>query len=330
MMRTVLLSTLMPYISASRSERFQTNHRVLHKKCVPTAIPHLYFLYFSSNPQTTENDIIPTMTMAIIVFLVIGVILVIKHPGARRALASAPSRFFGSVFVAIDFETANNSKDSACALGIVVFQAGKPVDRKYYLINPRCKFSAKNISIHGIQPSDVERAPTFDKLWPHIRHYFRYSLAGYWTFDLDVLKALSARYRISMDLSYIDVCAEARDKISYLENYKLPTGANFLGITGLQHHNALSDAETCGLVHVALSRIKTPLIPATDAQKDYIQSLGGSVSLGLTKAHASELIDALVAKRDADRQAAYEAERAAKQRSKEAPDCLGRDCPNLV
>lgn len=44
-------------------------------------------------------------------------------------------------FVAIDFETADPKRDSACALGIVVVDKGEIVDREYRLIRPPRKNS---------------------------------------------------------------------------------------------------------------------------------------------------------------------------------------------
>ena len=39
-------------------------------------------------------------------------------------------------FAAIDFETANNARDSACAVGVVIVEGGRIVDRLHALIRP--------------------------------------------------------------------------------------------------------------------------------------------------------------------------------------------------
>ncbi len=36
------------------------------------------------------------------------------------------------------------------------------------LVNPQDYFSQQNIKVHGIQPEDVENAPTFDYVFPYI------------------------------------------------------------------------------------------------------------------------------------------------------------------
>lgn len=69
-------------------------------------------------------------------------------------------------FVAIDFETANGSRDSACAIGAVVVRDGKIVERKYSLINPKVPFQKFCTYIHGITDLAVRKAPTFEDIYP--------------------------------------------------------------------------------------------------------------------------------------------------------------------
>lgn len=75
-------------------------------------------------------------------------------------------------FVAIDFETANEKRNSPCSLGLAVIKDNKVVKEKYWLIRPyEFRFQPMNIMIHGIRPSDVESEPEFDALWPEISQY---------------------------------------------------------------------------------------------------------------------------------------------------------------
>ena len=65
-------------------------------------------------------------------------------------------------FTAIDFETANGSPASPCAVGMVRVRAGKIVDSLAFLIQPPYPhnwFHEGNIRVHGIRPSDVDGAP---------------------------------------------------------------------------------------------------------------------------------------------------------------------------
>jgi len=104
-------------------------------------------------------------------------------------------------FVAIDFETATDSRDSACALGWTVFEEGEPRETSGTLIDPEIPagaWSAFNTVIHGIEPADVRGAPTFAEIWPHLATLAANSplVAHYASFDLSVLRAGLARYEL--------------------------------------------------------------------------------------------------------------------------------------
>ena len=68
-------------------------------------------------------------------------------------------------FTAIDFETANYLKTSACSVGLVKVRDGCIVDEFYTLINPLSEFSYKNIMVHKIQQYMIDDAPTFKECW---------------------------------------------------------------------------------------------------------------------------------------------------------------------
>lgn len=221
-------------------------------------------------------------------------------------------------FVAIDFETANSRYYSACSLGVVWFFNGKPTMRKLYMINPDCNFNKENIAIHGITPSQVADAPKFNALWPKLVPVFRkYRVVAYSDFDAKVLRSLIQHYELATQdaftIDYFDVCQCARDHILWLANYKLPTVAEFLKIEGLKHHDAVSDAETCGNIYVRLvalggTKIRASKdVPATSAQQDYIRNLGGTVPPALSKQDASKLITELIDRQKRQKREADEA-----------------------
>lgn len=55
-------------------------------------------------------------------------------------------------WVAIDFETANQGADSACALGVAVVEDGTVARARSWLIRPRVPyFDPFHTSIHGIR-----------------------------------------------------------------------------------------------------------------------------------------------------------------------------------
>jgi len=68
-------------------------------------------------------------------------------------------------FTAIDFETANGSPASPCAVGLVRVRDGVLVEGLALLFKPPYPhnwFHAGNIRVHGIHPSDVEDAIEFE------------------------------------------------------------------------------------------------------------------------------------------------------------------------
>jgi len=72
-------------------------------------------------------------------------------------------------FAAIDFETANGRRSSACAVGIVVVRDGKIVDKFYSLIQPSPNYYTYWITeVHGLTRKDTDGQPTFPDVWVQI------------------------------------------------------------------------------------------------------------------------------------------------------------------
>src|ERR687883_762318 len=84
----------------------------------------------------------------------------------RRQPASLRSHI--PTFAAIDFETADYGRDSACAVAVVRVEGQAIVDHAcYYIRPPRKHFLFSDL--HGISWRDVVDAPTFRQLWPSLR-----------------------------------------------------------------------------------------------------------------------------------------------------------------
>lgn len=156
-------------------------------------------------------------------------------------------------FVAIDFETADQKRDSACALGIVVVDHGEIVDRCYKLIRPpRKKFNPFCQRVHGITWSDVADEPDFAELWPEFKPYFEgadFICAHNAAFDKSVLNACcTASRNTPPEQPYLCTVQLSRNVWS-LPSHKLPSVCDHLDIR-LKHHHAASDAEACALIAV--------------------------------------------------------------------------------
>ena len=153
-------------------------------------------------------------------------------------------------FVAVDFETATRSYDSACSIGIAAVKDGVITDTFYSLLQPpTLEFSPENISVHGITPEMVANSPTLDDIWPDIFSFFSDSLiiAHNAFFDVSVLKR-SLHCWIVPDFKYVDSISVAKDYVSGSKS--LDNCAKQLEIDPGCHHNAIDDAVTCA--HVVL------------------------------------------------------------------------------
>ncbi|MDF2501313.1 MAG: hypothetical protein K0Q77_2027 [Anaerosporomusa subterranea] len=149
-------------------------------------------------------------------------------------------------FTAIDFETANHQRNSACQLGIVVVENGTIVDTQSWLIKPPST-TFTFTDIHGITYEVVKNQPSFQELWPTIQPYIgnRILAAHNATFDISVLRAVLSHYRLpAPEFQVIDSLAVARRIWPYLPNHKLNTVASHLNFQ-FQHHDAANDARAC-------------------------------------------------------------------------------------
>jgi DNA polymerase-3 subunit epsilon len=101
-------------------------------------------------------------------------------------------------FVAIDFETANYERDSACAVGFVKVVDNEIVDKVVHLIRPPTRDFVFT-HIHGLTWSDVAESANFGELWPNIELLFEgveFLVAHNASFDKGVLNACCASYGI--------------------------------------------------------------------------------------------------------------------------------------
>lgn len=159
-------------------------------------------------------------------------------------------------FVAIDFETANEKRNSPCSIGIVVVKNGEVTERIHHLIKPKeMRFMPINIGIHGIRPSMVKDESEFNEVWDKIKHHFDGSLviAHNAAFDISVLRNTLELYNIEApSFDYMCTMKLSRNFYKQLDNAKLNTVNNFLGYE-FNHHDALADALACSNILLKIS-----------------------------------------------------------------------------
>lgn len=156
-------------------------------------------------------------------------------------------------FTAIDFETANSSSASACAVGLVRVRNGAVVEKTDWLIRPPAeygRFEAFNTHLHGITPEMVETSPDWAEQLTHLVDFVGSDIvvahnAG---FDMGVIRAsCAATIQPTPKLRYL--CSVQVSRKTYdLPSHSLPYASKAAGFGDFAHHNALADAEACAAI----------------------------------------------------------------------------------
>ncbi len=156
-------------------------------------------------------------------------------------------------FTAIDFETANSAPESACSVGIVMFEDGVMSECFSSLIKPHPHFDSfhpGNMRIHHITPDQVKNAPSFRDLESRLRPLLENSVlvAHNAPFDMRVLKSLYTLYGLrAPQVSYFCTVDLSRVLFPHLPHHRLNDVCEYLHVE-LDHHDALSDARGCALI----------------------------------------------------------------------------------
>lgn len=158
----------------------------------------------------------------------------------------------GATFAAIDFETADPGRDSACAVGIVRVEKGRIVRRESRLIRPPRRAFAFT-SIHGIAWEDVAQAPPFREVWEEMRELVEgvgFLAAHNAPFDRSVLGACCAAAGLEPPPLAFECTVRLARRRWGIRPTTLPDVCRALDIR-LRHHDALSDAEACARIVLA-------------------------------------------------------------------------------
>jgi DNA polymerase-3 subunit epsilon len=159
--------------------------------------------------------------------------------------------------IAIDFETANAQRGSACSVGLAWLEGDEVVRVEERLIRPRdMRFSSVNVAIHGIRPEHVEDAGEFPEVMDEFADDFRGAtmIAHNAAFDFSVWRACLDTYRQGYpDLSYLCSVKMARKVWPHLGSHKLNHLADHLGLR-FMHHNAAEDAAICARATIAIGK----------------------------------------------------------------------------
>ncbi len=162
--------------------------------------------------------------------------------------------------VAIDFETANERRASACSIGLAWIEDGRVVDVETHLIRPpEMRFAPVNIRIHGITPDMVEDAPEFPEVLAKLRERIGTCdmvLAHNAGFDMSVVRASCDTYELSYpEFDYLCTVKVAQRVWADLGTARLNALGDHLGIS-FKHHDAGEDAYVCAEVALEAMRLR--------------------------------------------------------------------------
>ncbi|MGQ9370094.1 3'-5' exonuclease [Azospirillum sp. A39] len=158
-------------------------------------------------------------------------------------------------FAAIDFETADQGRDSACSVAVVLVEDGRIVERVQYLIRPpRQRFLFTHI--HGLRWEDCAEAPDFGALWPDLAPLLDRAellVAHNAPFDRGVLHACCSAHGLPAPRHRFACTVQIARAAWNVYPTKLPDVCRRLRIA-LRHHDALSDASACAEIVLAALR----------------------------------------------------------------------------
>ena len=166
-------------------------------------------------------------------------------------------------FVALDFETANRHRASACEIGLVRFVNGKPEESFSTLLMPAEGYRYfENEWIHGISYETCRDAPSLKDCLDTVTDFISGSpvVCHNSGFDMSVMRSaldsLDCRYPT---LTYFCTCVLSRQalrKDSSIVAYGLAHVTSHFNIRFKETHRAEADALACGKVAVELSGMK--------------------------------------------------------------------------
>ncbi|MFB9163562.1 exonuclease domain-containing protein [Arthrobacter psychrochitiniphilus] len=165
----------------------------------------------------------------------------------------------GISFTAIDFETANNYRASACAVGLTKVKSGQVVEQVSWLMKPLpgyADFLPINVGIHGITAAHVRNMPDWRGIHgPMMDFIGGDALVGHnVSFEKSVIsKANEASGLPATNLDFHCTLTLARKHLQ-LDHYTLSDVVGALELPAFNHHDAGDDARASALIAIELAR----------------------------------------------------------------------------
>jgi DNA polymerase-3 subunit epsilon len=173
----------------------------------------------------------------------------------------------------LDFETANHSRVSICAVGIAVFEDGHLTESLHWLVRPpqgHGWFHEIFTDCHGLTHLDVQEAPEFPAIAPELLARLNradFVIAHNAAFDIVHLRKTLAHFGLPMPtFDYLCTCNLAKRIWPDLPDHKLDTLSSHIG-HNFKHHHAQSDAEAAGQVLLAMMKYMNATTPSKLLQR---------------------------------------------------------------
>ena len=151
-------------------------------------------------------------------------------------------------FVALDFETANAFRGSACEIGLVKVIDFEIIEKKSFLIKPKInEFDWYNTLLHGINEETVENEPEFDTIYKLIKNdLIEFPIIAHnASFDFSVLRHALDEYGIEYpETKYSCTYQMSKEHFPKQLSLRLDSICKLYDIP-ITHHRALPDAIAC-------------------------------------------------------------------------------------
>lgn len=161
-------------------------------------------------------------------------------------------------FAAIDFETANGKRTSACSVGVVIVEGNQIIDQVYSLIRPLPNYYNRwTTAVHGLTVKDTQGADEFPEVWEKITPLVQDLplVAHNSPFDEGCLKAVHEAYDLAYPkYPFYCTCRLSRRLYPFLVNHQLHTVSAHCGYDLTHHHHAMADAYACAHIAVTMMR----------------------------------------------------------------------------
>ncbi|MBK9074270.1 MAG: 3'-5' exoribonuclease [Flavobacteriales bacterium] len=206
-------------------------------------------------------------------------------------------RLTALTFTAIDFETANEQRNSICAIGVVQVRNGTITKTwKQFIQPPELRVSEINQSVHRIRYEDLVNAPTFPEIWNDLKAMIENCVVAAHNaeFDMNVLKQTLDLYGLE-EPSIRTLCTLKLSQVAFpqLDDYRLADVTKYLGLE-FRHHSCDEDARVCAEIAIqAIPRVSLKKLDLddTDLTRSLFKAASKTKVSGFSDVFADKRID---------------------------------------